>query len=398
MRTVSNAVVLSGERIWGAYACTTCGTVMYTEDHPCGYCSASPERRDDLRWALETAVTLGPADARIERARQRRLKDEEGMGEEGEGRSEALRVLADRDEMIALLRRLILDWHSTPPSPFALDVIVGPPSNNDLSLVMVATPTLHSTASIAIPLPSVPLFALLLLDIMDGPAIAVTGFQAAYARIGEPRSITFYLSPSPWPWHLELDGIDVRNPLHAARSAAVIATKYRAVPVRECSGCRSEVGEGVEWCKDCLALIWAGELTNYFGHPRKAIAAVVERRSVPNTKLPEPNPIAVVSTIDRMTFDNQWLRIQTCRILAARGWCGARIGDPIENGLVMVNGDDFAVKVMLDLERHERPGIVGFSKKQITRLLPNIVAIPWFLPDVREQVSSLLEEATEVGH
>jgi hypothetical protein len=406
-------------------ACVTCGGFAAEQDDPCGDCVARPERRDALRWALETCLHLGQDPRRLELARKTPAVE----GEEGEWRCDALRALTNEHEANRLVHRLVhIGWSDRPHLSDGLGIYLDRlPTEDELSGALSYWPGYAPTAlwprrdgrgdapsdrlpdlfhtgfngaptPILLSLSNIPHFVRMLLAILEGPEAAASAFESAcreaWSDFGAQRVRWKRTGEGKWEWELHIGDASIPamlGPIRAVRHATELAAKMMPWPPT-CAGCMGPVKEGVEWCRTCLPILWAGELTRHFGTPRKAIKAVVERKAKPNTSLPEPFPPAVVNTIDRIVFDDEWLRAQLCVALAARGWCGSTKGDPSRvDQLVRANRESFVLRVMLDLDRHEQPGIIGLTKKQARRLLPIVTAIPWFLPDVRERVSSAIE-------
>ncbi len=397
-------------------ACITCGSFAHDADYPCGNCVARPERRDALRWAIETLIALGEP-ARLTAARKAPGTKEE----EAEWRCDAIRTLAHEDEAIQLVRRVIeIEWPDRPHIANEVDLYLGRlptnievrdcffygdymptalwPWQKGVSSGWISAP---NRSPILLSVSALPRFVRILLAILSGPDAATAAFEsacrAAWSDFGTQRVRWRSTGDGKWDWQLLIGDAPspaILGPIAALRHAAELALQIKPHPPA-CFGCAGRATGGEAWCKGCLAILWAGELTSHFGSPRKAIRAVVERKAKPNTTLPEPFPPSVVNAIDRMVYDEEWLRTQLCTALGAREWCGVKRGEVEKaNELVRYAENTFHVLVGGEQERGiELKRFIDLSAKQARHLLPTITAIHWFLPDARAQIVAAIKEA-----
>ena len=441
MRVVEETGVQVESAIETAYACKTCGGFAHDEHAPCGTCAARPERLDALRWAIDTIITLGANDPRLAEAREAPKEE----GDEGEWRVDALRALADGHEAALLLREVIRSrWPDRPNLPNGLGIYIEEVREElkqpfplfpfprgyepgsfypqvDSSAPHLGTREKHVGAvpdPIFLLTPTIPLFAWLLLAILDGAEATVAAFHHAERVLGGAwPEIAIDKGGKSWtialrrPWQNLLPesigtvwfGADrfgttkiVLDPLGMVRFAARMSTNS-SPRTRVCSRCKGISNHGAHCLSGCLPIRWAGELLRRFHTRPKAIDAYRAEKVKPTASLPDMAQAQIVHAIDKICGDDEWLLYELGRALVDREWCGVKKWGKEAKKLIVANGKEFAILVMLDLERHEDPAYIGLSKQQARKLLPAIVNIPWYLPDVRERVSKAIEKIKETA-
>lgn len=438
MRVAEETGVQVESAIETAYACKTCKGFAHDEHAPCGLCAARPERLDALRWAIDTMLTLGATDPRLTEAREAPKEE----GEEGEWRVDALRALSDGHEAALLLCEVIRNrWPDRPNLPNGLGVYIeevredlktpfplfpfrrgyepgaiypevdSSPHQGDREKYVGAVPD-----PIFLPTPTLPLFARLLLAILDGAEATVAAFHHAERAFGGAwPEIAIDKGGKSWtmslrrPWQNLLpesigtmwfgaDRYGTTKIVLDSLGMIRLAARMNEAPSRRkrtCSGCKGISNHGAHCLSGCLPIRWAGELLRRFHTRQKAIKAYDTQKLKWTASLPDMAQTQILHTVDKICDDDEWLLCEIGRALVDREWCGVKKWGKEAGKLVIPNENEFAILVMLDLEHHKDPAYVSLTKQQARKLLPAIINIPWYLPDVRELVSKAIEKAKE---